>query len=135
MFYASSYLPSMWENTNKNISISQHSKNSQDTLKILEKLCDYPHLYVNSHFREEDGEKIYIVTISNAEPIVSEERTAIWQNNDVALDIFYDPTFTLDNMNTNTLNTIMYWVNIVCSVLTFRGHEVFLENKLFQPYE
>lgn len=108
---------------------------NEPVIMVLEKLCDYPSLYVNNHFREENGEKIYVVTISNAEPIVSEERTAIWQKNDIAIDLFYDPSITRDNLNINTLNVIIHWIKIVCSILTFRGHEVFLDNKLFQPYE
>lgn len=110
---------------------------NNEPLHILEELCSHPVLHVNAHFRKEnkDEDAIYVVTLSNASPIISENREAIWRKSDLAIDLFYDPNLTLDSINSDSLAVVMHWVKLFCSMLTFRGHEVFLDNQLFRPYE
>jgi len=105
-------------------------------LQTLEELCKYPVLYINTHFADDDGEKSFVVSVSNQEPIIiKDKREALWEKNALVVDVFYDPTLTLNNINPEVLISITYWVKILCCILTFKGHEVFIENKLFRPYE
>ena len=108
----------------------------QNPLKVLEELCKHPVLYINTHFRDYDGNKCFVVSVSNEEPHVIEgKREAVWMKSALVVDIFYDPSLHLDNLNTEVLYSLTHWVKTLCYILTFKGHEVFIENKLFRPFE
>lgn len=107
----------------------------QEIIKELETLCGHPTLYVSQYFREVDGNQVYVVSVSNASPVIDADRHAIWNPKDIAVDIYFNPNVTLENVSPPFLSQILHWTRLICTVLTFKGHEVFLDGELFKPYE
>jgi hypothetical protein len=103
-------------------------------LKSLQELCEYPVLYVNMRVVVSGNpytDKNFAITVSNKEPEKNEETLeVIYPADSLAADIF----FSYDT-NTTMTNMALHWAKLVCSILTFRGHEVFFNNKIFLPFE
>lgn len=104
------------------------------TLKFLKELCEYPILYVNIRVVASENpcaDKHFAVTVSNKEPETnSETLEAKYPVDAIAADIFFSY-----EINSFMTNLSLHWAKLVCSILTFRGHEVFFNNKIFVPFE
>jgi len=98
-------------------------------LKVLKELCDYPVLYMN--YRVINNEGAIAVTISDKNPTTdNKEMTAKYPGDAIVVDLCL-----FNDTSEKYIHTIDYWANMLCSVLTFRGHEVFLNGHLYVPYE
>lgn len=104
------------------------------TLKLLQDLCEYPILYVNIRVvasENPNADKNFAVTVSNKEPETNEETLeAKYPADSVAADVFFSY-----EINSTMTNLSLHWAKVICSILTFRGHEVFFNNKIFVPFE
>lgn len=109
-------------------------KDAQKTpLEDLQELCDYPVLYVNyraANSENQNHDKIFAVTISNKQPAIDKERLEVTYPADAfAVDVFF-----INETNSIVTGIISHWTSLLCAILTFRGHEVFLNNELFIPF-
>jgi hypothetical protein len=102
----------------------------QEPLKVLQKLCDFPVLHFNFHVeRTSDGNpENFVATLSDKEPTLDESFVATYPTDTVRVDI------AVVRVSEQSLKNLDFWGNIFCSILTFRGHEVFYNGKLYNPF-
>lgn len=105
----------------------------KNPLTAMEELCSNPTIYLTQHFREEDGDLIYVATLSDHPPHLEEERKATWSKSDIAVDIYHG--LNLGTMTSDSIAPIGGWLKTICCLLTFRGQEVVFDGVLFRPSE
>ena len=101
------------------------------SLSMLRDLCDEPVLYINSRLAKNDfGEHTELaVTIANKKPFVDEqENVTKYPPDTTAVDLFSD-TFITETKIALT----KHWIHLICTILVFRGHEIYLDNVVYQP--
>lgn len=113
-------------------------KDSQDvdqnvakSLQLLRTLCDEPALFINTRmfYNNWHEPSSFTITIANKQPSVDEATfVARYPKDTVAVDLI-----TESNPSDYKTNLTKHWIHILCAVLVFRGHEVYLDNKVYQP--
>lgn len=117
-----------------------NNQSIEEVLVLLKDLCEHPVLYINFRIIKEPeinpsapvcASPEIVLTISNNKPEINQEENEVkYPSDSIALDLFQ--CYYSDSM---ILSLGKHLAKIICSILTFRGHEVFLDNKLFIPSE